>query len=375
MKNLTHSLLALLVLFLAVSAKAQEGKRFSVDISGGLDYCHGDINSNFSPAGEIGARYALTHHFSLRADLRKGFLSGSESDFGREFENDYFSYSVTGMFNISKMTDLQRALPNIAFLLYGGVGIIQSNSKDVADYSESSLARPKYTGSDVIYPMGGIAKFYLTERIDLNVNIGYVYSNSDELDNYAIKNNGNRFNDGFSTYSIGLSFKLGKKGKEHVDWLKDGWEAEIANLDKTYSRRIHVLAKKVETLELNVDSQGILIYNNETEIKHLRRLIDIQNDSIASLSTRLSDNPFQLKNRFVTVVGSFRDVNRARTFADKLKGEGYNPEIIYNYGRNWHYVYVKTYDDVNEARKNLTEYRRLFKGAWIYFKSCDDIQR
>jgi outer membrane protein OmpA-like peptidoglycan-associated protein len=73
------------------------------------------------------------------------------------------------------------------------------------------------------------------------------------------------------------------------------------------------------------------------------------------------------------VVGSFYVKDNALKYGNKLKKEGKNVKISYSDKTQFHYVYIKTYNNVDDAvfEVNPTREKTKFKDAWILAYSID----
>lgn len=387
--------LALAPLFLYSQDNA---RNLSIDLSGGANYSYGDINSLWAPTGNFGVKYTLSNQFGLRGSFRTGLLKGGEDEWNREFENQYFQYSMQGVFNISQMTNLHQTLPKINLLANVGIGRIHNDATDTRrDYPEGEESRPDNTGTALVYPFGGTVKFYLSKRFDVNLRVNYVYASSDKIDNYAVKNGSNRFNDGYATFGAGLTYKFGSSDEQHQDWERKNYQQQMKELKKDQRQKMKALKSKVDKLQTLISSNSLASWENEARLNRLQnQSAQAQGKDIMKPSNEKEGKEVTKKDvtqkqvdkkvvkagglsnkRFVTVLGSFKSESSAKELAKEIKEKGYDPGVLYNYYKGWYYVHVNKNEELDAARKNLKETREDvgIEDAWIYFRSADDLEK
>lgn len=389
----------------------------SLDVNGGVNYSYGDINSLWAPVGNLGLKYSLSNQFGLKANFGAGMLKGGDDEYNREFENQYFQYSVRGVFNISQITSLHRTLPKINLLAHGGIGQIHNDAEDTrSDYPEGQEPRPDNSGTALVFPFGGTIKFYLSNRLDLNLNANYTYASSDKIDNFDPSIAANRFNDGYASYMAGLTYKFGSgSGDEsHSDWEQNNFNEEMSDLEQKYNQRIKVLKSKIDELQTLISSNSMASWENEAKLNRLEEQInagvpasgeepattkgeqdksgDMQDKGDGSeTQTGEGDNKTIQKTektvvnkgglsnkRFVSVIGSYKSKKNAKEFAQKIEqNQGYSPGVLYNYYKGWYYVHVNNHEEIDKARQALKQTREDLgiEEAWIYFRSADDLEK
>ncbi len=378
----------------------ENGGDLSLNIAGGANYSYGDINSLWAPTGNIGLKYSLSNQFGLKGNFRAGLLKGGEDEWNREFENQYFQYSMQGVFNISQMTSLHKTLPKINLLAHLGAGRIHNDATDTrTDYPEGESPRPDNTGTALVYPIGGTVKFYLSNRLDIDATVGYVYSSNDKLDNYAVKNEGNRFNDGYGTFEAGLTYKFGvsSSDEDHKDWERDNLRKEIKELKKDQRQKLRVLNSKVDKLQTLVSTNSLASWENEAEINRLQgqtkeeKVLKPTEEGADKESKDVTKKEITKKDvdkkivrkgglsnkRFVNVLGSFKTESSAKEFAKEIEEKGYDPGVLYNYYKGWYYVHINKNEELDAAREALKETKKDLgiEDAWIYFRSADDLEK
>lgn len=368
----------------------EKNKKFSINLRGGFTRFHGDIDGLRGRIWKGGLKYNFNEVFGIEGAYRTGKLKGGDDKYGRKFENDFHHYGVNAILNFSKISRLSKILPDIAVMAKGGIHRMKSNAKDewIGD-PEVINPREEYTGTDFVFPFGGKIKYNLSKRFDIGVELDYVYTNSDDMDNYAILIPANRDKDGYSTYTLGLTFKLGDIDAEHADWDQDNeLEEKIDQVDRKHTQKHRVNTEQIKTLEENKADKNEIksLYSEVENIKSWKKEVEDwkkseikeEEASKRGKGDQKGSGDFQLDNRrFVTVVGSYKNLERAKNFADKISDKGFNPKVIYNYYRDWYYVYVEKhekFEDAVDSRSKVMDDLNI-NDTWIYFRSADDLNK
>jgi len=375
--------------FFTVSAQGQSLRKVSIDASGGGTFLNGDISSDVSYNGQLGVKYNASRDFGIKANVTTGLLEGSDGNLA--FENQFFQYSLRGVFNVSQLAKINRQFPKINLHAYAGIGNIVND----AEFTNASNPDNNRTFSDNIttVPLGVTLEYYLSNRLDLFADVNYTYSNDDLLDAYEPTTAANRANDGYSTFSIGLSYKLGEASDEHADWSRsDNQNQRIQELEEKQEKAIDDMERKIDNLQAQIEN---LKQNNadqgdlqalEQEINQsletLREDIETpidQQDGGSSQSGQASSGSMSNigGKRFVNVIGSYQSLDRAKKFARSIDQEGYNPGILYDYPNQYYYVHVTKSRTLAEAQEAVQQTREDFgiEDAWIYFRSADDLEK
>lgn len=373
------------------SSMAQEPLRnFSVDVGGGGTYLNGDINSEISYNGQFGIKYNASRDFGIKANVTAGLLEGSEGNLA--FENQFFQYSLRGVFNVSQLANINRQFPKVNLHAYAGIGNIVND----AEFTNASNPDNNQTFSDNVttVPLGVKLEYYLSNRLDLFVDVNYTYSNDDILDAYEPTTAANRANDGFSTFSIGLSYKLGEASNEHADWSRsDNQNQRIQELEEKQEKAIDDIERKIDNLQAQIEN----LKQNNADQDDLQALEQEINQSLETLREDI-ETPMDQQDggsgqsgqasssgsmsniggkRFVNIIGSYKSLDRAKQFAQSIDQEGYNPGILYDYPNRYYYVHVTKSRTLSEAQEAVQQTRKDFgvEDAWIYFRSADDLEK
>lgn len=375
--------------FLHASAQDEPLRNLSIDVGGGGAFIYGDIQSDFTFNGQLGAKYNLSKIFGLKANMTTGVLKGNQDIVS--FKNNFFQYSLRGVFNVSQLANFNRQFPRINLHSYAGVGRLSNNAE--FKNANNPDQNQNFNESLTSIPLGINLEYFLSNRIDLFADFNYNFTNNDFVDGYSPALNANKSNDGYSTLTIGLSYKLGPKNREHADWSQsDNMNRRLTKVEEKQEEAINAVEKKIDVLQTriaNYEKNNI----NEVELREYEQQINQNLEALRSdIQTPLSHqdnskirepgnrdiNIHDLSNkRFVNVIGSFKSIKRAKTFTNNLDQEGYKAGILYDYPNNYYYVHVTQNYTLKEAQQAIQKTRKDFgiEGSWIYFRSADDLEK
>jgi len=391
----------------------EDTRNLSLDVAGGGSLIHADIESDIGYYGNFGLKYNLSTQFGVKGAFSYGLLQGEASDPKQSFENQFFQYSLKGVFNVSQMANIHKTFPNINLHSYAGIGMMDNevtDTREASEISEGEELRDDYTGNNIVIPLGINLEFKLSDRLDLFADINYNYTNNDKLDGYNPAVAANQFTDHYSTYTLGLSFKFGDVSKKHADWATTSLEEEIERLKSQQKKRIDTIVNKVD----NVESRIVELRENSADQETIKELETTINKKIQKVEEKederkegegkgdgekaarsdgsdgegdgaemsemagTSNNVSISNKRFINVVGSFKNEEDAKSFVKKVEKQGYNPGMLYNYDNGgWYYIHINKHEKFNESKKTLKKVREELdvSDAWIYYRSADDIEK
>lgn len=381
------SLSTLLVLFAIFTSdlSAQKGNRWSLEPTGGVSFGHFDLETEISPVYGGNLRYALTPVFSLQANFLMGsFEDNGEDPFGRTFQNDYMQYALRSNIHLLRPFQFDAITKKINPFLIVGIGRLHNDVSGVVD-RPPSFTGTNYSGEDLIYVFGGGLRFYLGSSFDLLLQYEYNYTNSDLIDGYNEPMIGNRFNDSYSFAMLGLAFKFGGAGPEHLDWAEKEDLALIAAQRAT--RRADQLDRDIKEMKADQDKRY------DEEVKKMREEFEKQIKELQLAQDTISravrergpieegdrvdpDRPGRevsaqertvQQGKFYIIGGSFSQKDNAEKAVVKYAGQGYDSFIIAEQEKGNYRVVIEQHDDEFSARDALDQIRReVLNSAWMY---------
>ncbi|MBI1222332.1 MAG: OmpA family protein [Bacteroidetes bacterium] len=237
----------------------KDAKRWMVGAQVGGTTLIGDAQKlGFSYAAGVRAQYSFSHTIGFRVMGNYGQLKGSEKPDGRP----YSSYSFTNNFweaqgqvviTIGNISYLRKAR-KWNYYAAGGVGFFGSNAKS------KYILKSDLTGTERSQTYNQVTQMYTASfgtryNMNSNIAIGLEYQmrfvGSDLLDVLQYPSFGNKANDMVNMLQVTIDFKLGKKGKKHVDWINPV-EAIYEDIAK--------VEKKVDQLSGDQDGDGVSDY-------------------------------------------------------------------------------------------------------------------
>ncbi len=240
-------------------------KKWAIELNGGVTNPVMDIEGEFAPYGGLGLRYNFSNLFGVKADASMGVLTGNDNT-GREFDNEFLTYSGKVYLNIGRMANLEQFSRTIGVQIFGGAGRIHSSltkrfkeeDDGTIDYNPNNdeIIDEKQTPIDDAYVYGMVgAEIQLRISPTLAANFGGSYSlaANDNLDGFDAAITANKSDDRFAKAFAGLSIYLGK-GREHADWIDINPIKEIKDQVESNSKAIEETNDKLK----DSDNDGVI---------------------------------------------------------------------------------------------------------------------
>lgn len=295
-KLLIVALIASIVVTSPVSAQdTQEPNRISIGLLGGVTKGHMNIGTELDPTFGFNLRYAANPTVAFQTNFGFGTFNSTEDDgfdgngnyYDRQFENSYFTTSLTGQFNLLRLLGGQNERINLYAL--AGLGMIFN---DV----ETSMGNSQLNGSDdyigedhsenaFFATFGTGMRFNLGRRVDLFVQYDYNIANNDIIDGFRTRPEGpidlhRRNQDHWSSLTGGLQIKLGGSDRD-ADWHTYRPWASAADIEG--------LSQRIDDLDSRVQDHEGRISNNEDMIQALSDRMDQMEDRLANLEQLVED--------------------------------------------------------------------------------------
>ncbi len=207
----------------------------------------------------LSVKKQISTHFSIQSDLFKGNMKAYMPNFAKKF---YFESELEYALNLSAVVNLFNLSlfkRQNSMLLYalGGGGIARYTSKTVSSSNAYNIVEVKKNKSEVnmSIPLGAGAKFRLTEGLNLNLGWTVNFLNADNLDNYPV----DKDNDRFSYAYTGLDFVLGK-GEQlaYFSPVAATYDEVLASKKLVRALQADLAEQKKEIANLNLIVAGLL---------------------------------------------------------------------------------------------------------------------
>ncbi len=291
-----------------------DAKRWQLGLQGGVATYTGDAREpGFSYVAGLNLQYNFSHTLGFRLLGNYGQLKGAEDPAGRpysqyDFTNNFWEIQPQITLTAGNISFLRKAR-KLNFFVAGGYGI-QSNdlTSEFIDANDTILRTlQSETFSDMTFSISGSAgfRYSISNSVSLGLEYNVRYNFSDLIDGIQYASFANQGKDVSHFVQVGLQFKLGKKGKEHVEWINPV-EAIYEDIAK--------VEKKVEELSGDQDGDGVADYfdkDNTTpagaNVYGNGKAVDTDGDGVADV---LDEEPNSPKGAQVDDKGRAADADK-----------------------------------------------------------------
>jgi len=253
-----------LVFTLIINAQTID-KKWNIGLHGGISQYNGDLGNDFYRTdmawyglGGISLSRYIGSHFDLNLLVTKGTVGYNKVGGIGNFSSGFTSALFNFRFNILGPRSFVRP-----YLLVGGGAMLFDKNLTITNKNVDYVA-PSF---------GGGVNFKLGSSVMLNLQETFLYSTSDERDNYPPANN----NDMYLFHTIGVTFNFGNKKDADKDGVSD-------YRDKCPNTPVSVAVDKVGC-PLDKDGDGVADYLDECPdvagTKALKGCPDRDGDGIA----------------------------------------------------------------------------------------------
>jgi len=265
MKKLLIFSLAALLATPAMAQKKKEifpnkdTKRWMFGLQAGGTFVTGDAQGlGLGYAAGLTAQYSFSHTLGIRVLGNYGQLNGSEFQDGRpyskyDFTNNFWEAQAQAVITFGNISYLRKA-KKTNFYVAGGFGVM-GNDATSTYILKTDLTNTEQTGtfSEVVLSFAYSAgmRYNVGKNMALGLEYNMRFVGSDLVDVLQYNSSGNMKNDMVNMLQLTATFKLGKKGKEHVDWINPV-EAIYEDIAK--------VEKKVDALSGDQDGDGVADY-------------------------------------------------------------------------------------------------------------------
>ncbi|TNE80169.1 MAG: hypothetical protein EP332_08330 [Bacteroidetes bacterium] len=236
-----------------------DAKRWQLGLQAGATTYSGDARDfGFSYVAGLNVQYNFSHTLGVRLLGNYGQLKGAEDPTDRpysqfDFTNNFWEVQPQLTLTMGNISFLRKAR-KLNFFVGAGYGI-QGNdlTSEFIETKDTSATLQTGSFSDMTFAVSGSAgfRYNISQSMSLGLEYNIRYHFSDLVDGIQYASFGNQAKDVSHYVQVGLQFKLGKKGKEHVEWINPV-EAIYEDIAK--------VEKKVEALSGDQDGDGVSDY-------------------------------------------------------------------------------------------------------------------
>ena len=222
-----------------------------------------------------------------------------------------------------------------------------------------------------IYRQDYGASAYLGLKINKTFQFGYSYE-------FGVKQVAEITN---NTHEFRLGIKIGKQRiSRHKEVLAQAESMEDHAVAEKPKKTEPVVTEEPEkkepvapVIEEPKKTEPVLIEEKKPEPVVEKELVKVPEqpaeEGVQVLPAHVNDNPNELKKGMYIIVGVFSELQNAQKYSTQLLYAGYTTQIGYNSGKKLHYVYVKAASNLEEAKEQRDNLRKLtrfqFKDTWI----------
>ncbi|MEO0059512.1 MAG: hypothetical protein RLZZ312_1159 [Bacteroidota bacterium] len=265
-----------------------KANRWSLDLSAGQakgvhPFSSGYFSSNRSQflgnlqlnSFNLGARYMMSPKFGINFGLGYNSLKNNKASNSLPFEMTQYRYSMQGVVNAMRLFDIQESMGRVGLLFHGGLEATMQTpqmgvNKDKTDYNGGIIigVTPQYRLSKSISIFGDVST------------ISY-YRQHQTWDGATTVGNQNLVSR-LITYSLGLSFSLGKDDIHHDRAKQQANSPDLSPLETKIN--------KFEAMQIDTDRDGVADYLDLENASATGAMVDTKGRTIDQNRNGIADN-------------------------------------------------------------------------------------
>lgn len=234
----------------------KESKRMAIGLQAGTSFFHGDADE-LKPGWSVGAnfRYNASHVLGFRAlftvgRLRGGLTNPGGSNFNSfDFNSRFIDYQLQAILTLGNISFFKEHW-RWNMYTFAGVGQVIMNSETESVSSDTNRVRVNktYDRTHIAFTYGLGIKRNINKRLDIGLEYAFRWVRTDSMDIINAAIHRNRKFDAYSLPQLVLNIKIGKSGREHLDWINP-----IASVYE----EVTDLEKKIDQLDKDSDNDGV----------------------------------------------------------------------------------------------------------------------
>lgn len=234
----------------------KESKRMVLGLQAGSSIFHGDADK-IQPGWAVGAnfRYNASHVLGFRALFNVGKVRGELSNPGGsnfstfDFGSNFFEYQGQVILTVGNISFFKEHWKWNMYV-FGGVGqvMMRSASESISADSLRTRINKEYDRTHIAISYGLGIKRNINKRFDIGLEYGFRWVRTDSMDIINAAIHRNRKFDAYSLPQLIINYKIGKSGREHLDWINPiaSVYEEVTNLEE-----------KLDKLDKDSDNDGV----------------------------------------------------------------------------------------------------------------------
>jgi len=269
----------------------------AVGIQAGTSLFHGDADK-LRLGWALGAnfRYNASHVLGFRAlfnvgRVRSGLTNPGGSNFSDyDFTSNVFEYQGQIILTVGNISFFKEHWKWNMYT-FAGVGQVIMNSKTEsisADTNRTQINK-NYDRTHIAFTYGIGVKRNINKRWDIGLEYGMRWVRTDSMDIINAAIHRNRKFDAYSLPQLIINFKIGKNGREHLDWINP-----IASVYE----EIIGLEEKIDRLDKDSDNDGVPDRFDKEEntpegakVWGSGEAVDLDNDGVPDINDQEPNTP------------------------------------------------------------------------------------
>ena len=237
----------------------KEAKRMVVGLQAGTSFFHGDADK-IKPGWAAGAnfRYNLSHVLGVRvlfnvANVRSAVQKPGQFGFQYyDLSSNIFEYQGQMILTVGNISFFKEQWKWNMYT-FAGVGQVMMRSKSTFELTSSNVERnTQYNKTHIAFTYGIGIKRNINKSLDIGFEYGMRWTRTDSMDILNAPIHPNRRFDSYSFPQLILNFKIGRGGREHLDWINP-----IASVYEEVTN----IADKLDKLDKDSDGDGVADIN------------------------------------------------------------------------------------------------------------------
>ncbi len=234
----------------------KESKRTALGFQAGTSIFHGDADKlQLGWSAGANFRYNASHVLGFRAlfnvgRVRAGLTNPEGSNFSSfDFGSNFIEYGIQAVLTLGNISFFKEHWKWNLYT-FGGVGQVRLNSKtsSISNDTLRTAVDKDYKRTHIALTYGIGFKRNINKRLDIGFEYGFRWVRTDSMDIINAAIHRNRKFDAYSLPQLVLNIKIGKSGREHLDWINP-----IASVYE----EVTDLEEKLDKLDKDSDNDGV----------------------------------------------------------------------------------------------------------------------
>lgn len=274
----------------------KEAKRMVVGLQAGTSFFHGDADK-IKPGWAVGAnfRYNASHVLGFRvlfnvANVRSAVEKPSQFGFSYyDLSSNIFEYQGQIILTVGNISFFKEHWKWNMYTI-AGAGQVMMRSKSTFELiSSSNKQNTQYNKTHIAFTYGIGFKRNINKSLDIGFEYGMRWTRTDSMDILNAPIHPNRRFDSYSFPQLIVNFKIGRGGREHLDWINP-----IASVYEEVTN----IGEKLDKLDKDSDGDGVADRFDKEEntpagakVWGSGEAVDLDNDGVPDINDQEPNTP------------------------------------------------------------------------------------